>query len=225
MKKLLISTMALFFKLVDVQKHLRDCTEDIQLFARYLASRLDLGDNRADMDASDFLHEWKTALCSLAAGQDLKTDKKVDHVLASAGVERIEALDQKMLWFAEDLCGKEFAAEVMNQSANWTVIDRKRAGEIRSGITAECLQKEAREIADELGLEHEVSPRTSPDCHPFAPEKPIVEQEAEQPLPRDPGFHRLGERLPDIDDPHDLSEVERISPPPGSEFGGHQEWP
>ncbi len=121
MKKLTVSTMALFWKLVTIEKkhRLRDCTEEIIWFSRFWASQLDFV-SRPDMTPFNFYSEWKAALCNLAVGVPW-TGKTVTTHLSRVPLEQLKMLDQKMLMFAEDLCGKEFAEEVRREHAGWGI--------------------------------------------------------------------------------------------------------
>ncbi|MDP1718837.1 MAG: hypothetical protein Q8L24_00195 [bacterium] len=110
-KKLTVSTMALFWKLTEIGKHLRDCTEEIIVFSKFLASRLDFI-KKPDMRPWDFAREWKNAISMFgwhwdASPKTIDPEKTKDRVINIT--DRKEALDRMMPIFAEDLCGKEFA--------------------------------------------------------------------------------------------------------------------
>ncbi|TSC83334.1 MAG: hypothetical protein G01um101419_17 [Parcubacteria group bacterium Gr01-1014_19] len=195
-KTLIVSTHWIFWQLVEIEKHLRDCSEDIIVFSKFLASQLDFI-GRPDMNPFNFYSEWKAALCNLALGVDPWTGKAIANPLSKAPLEQLRMLDQKMLMFAEDLCGKEFAEEVRKEHADWgtkikpiatytfpemlmATTKSETPGEkpvIREGkfgpktiipLNTEDLSEATAEMQ---------SPNHSDGCHPFQPEKPVMEQE------------------------------------------------
>ena len=213
--KLIMSAMFLFWKLTEIQKHLRDFTQEIVYFSNFLADRLDFVSNPA-MTPQDFVREWKGAidarrfeLTAEFGGIDECRDPKEmrENIRAQVALDHISKL---MLMFAEDLCGKEFAEEV----------HRVRGESGDSSFFAPKIGNPAEEAkpADWAGFvkDGERQPETEnrSGCHPFPPEPPVVEQEAE----RKP--HRFAHLLPG----NELSDIEHFPPPPGHESVGHEGW-
>ncbi len=115
-KKLTVSTMALAFKLLDIQHHLRDCTEDIMSFANAMARRVDFI-GRPDTTPQDFVLEWNGVIEAL--DREIAVDYLYlgdDNPVAHRSVAKkmaVRSIGERLIqMFAEDLCGKEFAREV-----------------------------------------------------------------------------------------------------------------
>lgn len=244
-KKLTVSTMALAFKLLDIQHHLRDCTEDIIAFSKFLASRLDFI-KKPEMKPWDFVHAWITAIIEATFLKGtFGPQKEPSHSLKHMPLERLHAIAQMMPLFAEDLCGKEFAevAEMCQKDGiGVTVINAKVLYNAKMGVAQDYLPLLPRHpqychllpterptvIVKTEPFPYQIKPSpfrpplsatdsvkafltdrdrmickmlwadTTPSpaaqCHPFPPERPVIEEEAIRPVSELPNY-RFGHQL------------------------------
>ncbi|MEK7640746.1 MAG: hypothetical protein AAB389_01995 [Patescibacteria group bacterium] len=119
---LVMSTMFLFWKLTEIDKHLRDCTQNIIWFAQAHARRLDFVEHPT-MTPQDFVREWNALVAEdqraldnyyYDLGDGIHDQEMVKRCIAD--LRPIVDIGKKMMpWFAEDLCGKEFAEQVQRQ--------------------------------------------------------------------------------------------------------------
>ncbi|MDO8466710.1 MAG: hypothetical protein Q7S83_01060 [bacterium] len=179
-----VFTSELLWRLADIGKHLRDCTEDIVKFSNIFGDQL-VAAGESEIQPKNFVLNWIIARRNFAG---------------RTSPERAGDIEQKMPMFAEDLCGKEFAAEVQL---------------IRSQIYPPfSIERERQRLS------------ASAACYPFLPEKPVMVTEAEQGIPQNDdgsrqtdwaGFTKLGERQPET--PTDEEEFKPASQlPPNYRF-------
>lgn len=186
--KFVMSTIFLFWKLTEIEKHLRDCSQDIVDFAKFLASRLDFV-AKPEMKPWDFAKEWKATIEDIAAiknsiNPQIGPAHAIKHSPLRYWVSRFSYLGMMPI-FAEDLCGKDFA-----EVATLAIIDDVSKTEpfiytIKPN-TRPMTPSNFRNLAEI------VHPGFSPDpFHFFPPEPPVMIQDAEH-TPAPPGHEFTG---------------------------------
>lgn len=218
-EKLTVSTFALFWKLTGIEKHLRDCTEDIIAFSRFLAGRLDFI-NKPEMHPWDFAVEWWDAIS--ARDFELFADfGGIDECRDPEGMRRnikervmLDRINKMMPIFSEDLCGKEFAevAEMCREdgvgriesSPYWQApLPDPLRNRLPPNFSEEMIRKCISELADEAGVDFII------ELHPpFPPGDPVLVEEAKKCIKSNLGEANFAEHVP---------------APPDAEFGPHAE--
>lgn len=214
MSKFVIATLTLANKLVDIQKHLRDCDAGIVEFAKLFAEHL-VGKGppqKAVLLPWDFVNEWNNA-CE---------DQKCAHVDNLSGIctaailvpiSFLRQADKMMPIFAEDLCGKEFAAVAVLYRENppspkplpkWAL---ERALSCAPPDEDRADAERMKELDREAEADRESG--KSATFFPFPPEPPVVEESVKKPW---------------ANDSDNLSDVERTPRPPENDLGHHGSW-
>ncbi|MEK7653845.1 MAG: hypothetical protein AAB345_01000 [Patescibacteria group bacterium] len=233
--KLTIATKVLREKLMEIEKHLRDCSEDIIVFSKFLASRLD-PEKRPETMPEDFVLDWYSSIDAINREVAiyeiyLEHDRPSAQRLIASCIRVQETADRLMPMFAEDLCGKEFSKVAVLRNKG---TDQSRRLELLAfqkmvvaasnypdlsifpsasskGVALELAH--LRELREETGM---VLPT------PFTPDKPFssapsIGNPIEEGKPADwAGFTKEGVRQPELEDcagchEYDMSLAEQIS--------------
>lgn len=194
MAAIMLFTSNLIWKLEDVGAFLRDCSEDILVFAKTFCQQLvDSGEDQ--VTPQSFSRNWNLSLQKFAEATSSK---------------RARTIDLKMIWFAEDLISKQFAQAVLLYretekpnivpSSSHPADDPKLAdheSESRSGDHAGFTKDGVRQPETEDRAQ----------CHTFPPGKPVMVEESE----RNPMIHhRFAHLLPGGD--HENAIFEEVLP-------------
>lgn len=166
--KFMIATLTLVSKLMDIPKHLRDCNADIVEFAKLFAEQL-AGSGppkKAVLLPWDFVNEWNEVIEEVRSKlgiTPLDFDLFTPGPLSHWDREKLVNFNTKMMpWFAEDLCGKEFAE------------------------VAEMCQE------DGIGkLKPQPNEPASGDCHPFPPGDPVLVEEGKRAIKNNTGLSEV----------------------------------
>lgn len=216
LNKFTILTKVLIEKLLAIENHLRDCSEDIQAFSKFLANRLD-PKKKETMRPWDFAKEWKSAIEDIGAIRNSMNPQigpahAIKHSLLQYWVSRFSHLGMMPI-FAEDLCGKDFA-----EVAALAIVDNvgkiepfiytikptpkqvlEKKIQVIQGVpvppqmnAAKLLESEVKALKEAWAADRLYERSQAP---PFPPEPPVMIQDAEH-----------------------------TPAPPGHEFTGHEGW-
>ncbi len=187
--KLMVPALTLIWKLEGIGEYLRDCTQDIVDFSKIFSSYL-VADGKSEVEPWDFARNWTLAVCEFAG---------------RASSDRADAMDRKRIMFAEDLCGKEFAAAVIQLQENpfylsgWTngagtpppsSIGRLARTVVAGLSDAPKLGNPTEEAkpGDHAGFTKEGARQPELEncsgCHPFPPADPVLVEEGKRTIHR-----------------------------------------
>ncbi len=208
-----VFTSELLWKLADIGKHLRDCTEDIVTFSKFFADQL-VASGKDQLRPWDFVREWKKLIDSIhfEISNPLSPHEILEPIkLARWKPEQLHNFDQKMMpIFAEDLCGKEFAevAVLYCGDLHRTREQQAKARSTKFGVIRGAPVPHEMNLALPPGKETKATWEAFDRCHPFPPGDPVMVDEAKKCKEnyfRGPNF------------------AEHFTAPPGYEYGPHGE--